>query len=132
MSASLQSAPEHLTAERLSSLRQRMQSHLDQLLARDAELRAQLSTDPALMGNTVVASTEGAAASASEDQAIALMHHEQAEVVALRDALARMDSGHYGWCGECGDAIGVARLDAMPEARLCIRCQDALEHVRPT
>lgn len=37
-------------------------------------------------------------------------------------AMARLDDGTYGRCEKCGDAIAPARLEAMPTARLCIRC----------
>lgn len=35
-------------------------------------------------------------------------------------ALSRLDDGSYGTCQECGNAIGEARLEAMPAARYCI------------
>jgi DnaK suppressor protein len=38
------------------------------------------------------------------------------------DALAKMDDGTYGTCESCGGEIGTARLEAMPAARLCIKC----------
>jgi DnaK suppressor protein len=122
--------PDHLTAQELSSLRERMQAQLTELVGRDEALRAQLSSVEAATANTFVAGAEGAISSESDDEAIAMLHHEQAELVALKDALARMTSGHYGWCAACGEAISAARLEAMPEARLCIQCQDAAEHAR--
>ncbi|MGB5600514.1 MAG: TraR/DksA C4-type zinc finger protein [Thiothrix litoralis] len=33
-----------------------------------------------------------------------------------------MESGEYGTCATCGEAISPARLDALPYATLCIRC----------
>ena len=33
----------------------------------------------------------------------------------------------YGLCGECGSEIGYERLDALPHARLCIRCKESEE-----
>jgi RNA polymerase-binding transcription factor DksA len=41
-------------------------------------------------------------------------------------ALERLESGSYGNCEVCGKPIGVARLEAMPAARLCIA--DAAKH----
>jgi RNA polymerase-binding transcription factor DksA len=38
-------------------------------------------------------------------------------------ALARLDAGTYGWCEECGDAIPVERLEVIPAAARCVRCQ---------
>jgi RNA polymerase-binding transcription factor DksA len=43
----------------------------------------------------------------------------------LRDvehALAKFDSDSYGVCEGCGQPIAPARLEARPEARLCINC----------
>ncbi len=37
-------------------------------------------------------------------------------------ALMKMDDGTYGQCESCGGAIGEARLEAMPSARLCMAC----------
>ena len=45
-----------------------------------------------------------------------------AEPSARMSALAKMQDGTYGRCESCGDEIGDARLDAMPVARLCIKC----------
>jgi DnaK suppressor protein len=42
-----------------------------------------------------------------------------AEVIA---ALRRIDDGSYGACTSCGERIGAARLDVLPEAALCIEC----------
>jgi RNA polymerase-binding transcription factor DksA len=41
------------------------------------------------------------------------------------EALAKFDAGGYGACESCGEPIGVARLEAMPSARLCMTCASA-------
>jgi DnaK suppressor protein len=45
----------------------------------------------------------------------------------IRAALDRLDAGTYGRCVRCGDAILAARLEVLPYAETCIRCQNALE-----
>ena len=40
----------------------------------------------------------------------------------IEDALSKFDAGTYGRCESCGNQIAVARLEAMPAARLCIDC----------
>jgi DnaK suppressor protein len=37
-------------------------------------------------------------------------------------ALARIQEGRYGVCDSCGGTISPARLEARPEASLCIEC----------
>lgn len=42
-------------------------------------------------------------------------------------ALARISEGAYGKCINCGELILEKRLEAVPWARHCIRCQDLIE-----
>lgn len=49
----------------------------------------------------------------------------QASMQHIRAALARIDAGTYGLCARCGDAINPARLEAVPEAVVCVSCSPA-------
>jgi RNA polymerase-binding transcription factor DksA len=42
-----------------------------------------------------------------------------------QDALSRIDDGTYGMCDVCGEAIPVARLDALPYTKMCVNCASA-------
>jgi DnaK suppressor protein len=42
-------------------------------------------------------------------------------------ALQKMAEGSYGTCDECGGRIPVARLRALPWAKLCVECQQRHE-----
>ena len=53
------------------------------------------------------------------------------EAEQVRDALRRRDEGRYGICAECGQPISPERLEARPEATLCIDCQRRQEAGRP-
>lgn len=46
---------------------------------------------------------------------------------ALDEALHRLDAGAYGICIACNDVISHHRLDAVPEALRCTRCQEDAE-----
>jgi DnaK suppressor protein len=41
---------------------------------------------------------------------------------ATERALAKFAEGTYGVCENCNEPIAPARLEAMPEARLCMTC----------
>src|SRR6187551_2204537 len=45
----------------------------------------------------------------------------------IDEALVRMDDSGYGKCVHCGEALPEKRLDAVPWARHCVRCQDLQE-----
>ena len=44
----------------------------------------------------------------------------------IGDALHRIDAGGYGTCLECEEPISAKRLDAVPWARYCVTCQEAI------
>ncbi|QZH75782.1 MAG: TraR/DksA family transcriptional regulator [Erythrobacter sp.] len=44
------------------------------------------------------------------------------ELASTRRALERIATGEYGYCVQCGDEIAAGRLEARPEAALCITC----------
>ncbi len=44
------------------------------------------------------------------------------EIASTNRALERIAKGEYGYCVECGEEISEGRLEARPEAALCINC----------
>jgi DnaK suppressor protein len=53
--------------------------------------------------------------------------HDLAHVKSIKDALRRIEEQDYGFCEGCGEDISIARLNARPESRYCIDCQDYRE-----
>ncbi|MEZ4451710.1 MAG: TraR/DksA C4-type zinc finger protein [Nannocystaceae bacterium] len=45
----------------------------------------------------------------------------------IEHALRTIDEGVYGICEECEEPISLKRLQARPEAPLCIQCKEAQE-----
>jgi DnaK suppressor protein len=52
-----------------------------------------------------------------------LVSSEHDEVVAIDDALLRLDEGTYGVCEGCHNPIEKARIKALPFVRMCVKCQ---------
>lgn len=52
-----------------------------------------------------------------------LQEAERRELLAIERALAKMATGSFGICEECGEEIPSKRLLVLPEARLCAHCQ---------
>ncbi len=44
------------------------------------------------------------------------------DIASVRRALERIEDGTYGECARCGEPIAEGRLEARPEAALCIAC----------
>jgi DnaK suppressor protein len=64
-------------------------------------------------------------ASEAFEQAKEMALHRNAEQLLLKvnQALSRFEQGTYGICESCGTDIDPARLQALPYATLCLRCQ---------
>ena len=45
----------------------------------------------------------------------------------IDEALVRIEAGEYGECVHCGELVQERRLEAVPWARHCLRCQDLQE-----
>ncbi|MBI5057718.1 MAG: RNA polymerase-binding protein DksA [Nitrospirae bacterium] len=45
----------------------------------------------------------------------------------IEETIERMESGAYGICEECGNEIGIKRLEARPVTTLCIDCKTRQE-----
>ena len=57
----------------------------------------------------------------------ALSASDREEILRIDAALAKIAEGSYGTCEECGEAIAPARLEAVPDAVLCITCATRAE-----
>lgn len=66
-------------------------------------------------------------AEASEEILKKLDEQSRRQIDAIRAALNRIEAGTYGRCETCGKEINSARLEALPMARRCIRCQERAE-----
>lgn len=62
-----------------------------------------------------------------QELTLGLIESEQGEIADIDDALDRIDAGTYGVCEECQEPIAKLRLEAIPFARCCIKCQSAKE-----
>ena len=61
------------------------------------------------------------------DLALEAAGHNAAQLLLIKHALAKVADGSYGLCEVCGESVGFSRLEARPEARLCINCQTRAE-----
>ena len=55
---------------------------------------------------------------------------DRAVLQMISEALDRIEDKSYGVCDHCGDPIQPKRLEAVPWALYCIRCQDLQEKGR--
>ncbi|MCA9194505.1 MAG: TraR/DksA family transcriptional regulator [Planctomycetales bacterium] len=68
-----------------------------------------------------------ASESANEEFVSYMADFESRELNLIDEALLRLNSGEYGNCDKCESPIPLERLEAIPHATLCIRCQVEFE-----
>ncbi|MHC5037648.1 MAG: TraR/DksA family transcriptional regulator [Planctomycetota bacterium] len=68
-------------------------------------------------------STWRTSARTTTSRSLGLIEAEEREIREIDAALERIDEGSYGVCETCTKDIKVARLKAIPNARLCIECK---------
>ncbi|MGQ9586301.1 MAG: TraR/DksA family transcriptional regulator [Anaerolineae bacterium] len=101
------------------------------LLDERAKLQRELTSLPVVSrGNLGYGNHMADDATEAFDQAagLALRRNLETTLEKIQEALRRFDMGTYGACEACGHPIDLARLEALPYARLCIQCQQRSEY----
>ena len=57
------------------------------------------------------------------EKEFSILEQVEAELADVDRALGRLDSGTYGRCDACGEAIADERLATLPAARFCVQHQ---------
>lgn len=56
-----------------------------------------------------------------------LQREAQAQLILVDRALQRIKDDHYGICIDCDKAVPETRLEAIPQAERCVKCESAVE-----
>jgi DnaK suppressor protein len=114
-------------------IRKRLEQELQTAVSRLRPLDVAVAVEewPGAIGSPCHFADGGDAIQASENREIGFATRELllTRVNHLLAALAQLNEGEYGTCGECGESISPARLHSMPEVQCCVRCQDQLERL---
>jgi DnaK suppressor protein len=66
--------------------------------------------------------------SRNDNRETLLLEHAEQQLQDIDQALNRLERGTYGICSDCGENIQPARLEIIPTAVLCIKCQRILDN----
>ncbi|MFM2058099.1 MAG: polymerase-binding protein DksA [Pseudomonadota bacterium] len=123
--AELLSMPEseYMSEQQLEFFRTRLQALKEDLLSNAGETTEHLRED------TSVVPDPADRATIEEEHALELRtrDRERKLLKKISQALARIESGDYGYCDETGEPIGLGRLLARPTATLSLEAQQRRE-----
>jgi DnaK suppressor protein len=113
-----------MDAKRIKDIRRRLSSECENLIK-------SINRNRTAAGEIKIDNTEdeGDLATISHDRELLYNLHESdfARLRFIREALKAVDRGQYGECVRCGEGINEKRLEAVPWATMCIRCQEGTE-----
>ncbi len=99
----------------------KLEGEREQVLAELARLREALKSevDPD--------ADEGDPDLVEREKVMALVQGLERKLESIEYALRQAKKGTYGVCERCGEPIDPARLEAVPEATLCVTCKSLVE-----
>ena len=103
---------------RLEKDRKRLADQLQQL--RDSQ-----PTENRREGSPFGKREEEATETAEMENRMALEQRLVDQLAGVDYALAKFEQGTYGICESCGQPIDLGRLEALPQATLCMECKAA-------
>jgi DnaK suppressor protein len=112
-----------LTASELKSYEERLRTRMAEL-----EQGARLLDE--IVVETSAEEVENVQLAGERDMAISKLDREATLLNDVREALERISDGSYGICMNCEREISRGRLNAVPWAAYCIRCQEAIDEMR--
>jgi len=104
--------------------------NLKALRDKATELRRRMSADKAaaIVSRLEDPSDSGDLSQQSHEEWLFLNRNslEKSLLREVEEALLRVQEGTYGICQECEEPISAKRLQALPWAKFCVRCQEML------
>jgi len=120
-----------MKAAEVASLKDVLERERDRVLAEIAEFEIEgqeTLSDVSGENNYRDHMADQGSATFSRELEMTLEERARESLAQIERALARIADGTYGVCVRCGDAILAERLEAMPEAELCISCKEREEN----
>ena len=105
-------------------LRSRLESEQKRLIGELEQLRASVRpADERREGSPFGKREEEATETLELETRLALEKRIIHQLADIEHALSKFEKGTYGLCDACGQPIAPARLEALPQASLCLSCK---------
>ena len=111
--------------------KRRMKTFRDRLLERRESLVSQVTEAELSSRERDLEATQDpadmAANAYTKELLISMSSNDRKLLGLIDEALTRIEAGGFGECVNCAEPISEKRLEAVPWARYCLKCQDLQE-----
>ena len=107
-------------------LRSRLESERKRLSEELEQLKASGRSDERREGSPFGKREEEATETLELEKRLTLEKRIRDQLAEIEHALQKFEEGTYGLCDSCGKPIDPARLEALPQASLCLECKARL------
>ena len=116
-----------MTAAKFKKQREQLEVELKRLIDELAQLQTSASSSEERREGSPFGKREEEATETLElEKRLTLENRIRQEIAAVEHALDKIEKGTYGLCDNCGQPITPERLEALPQAGLCIKCKALL------
>jgi DnaK suppressor protein len=112
--------------QKLYQDRERIMSELEELSANLNDPRAESPNSSAYSNHMADLGTDAM----EREKAFYYASQDRIHLGRIERALRRIEDANYGVCESCNKDIPIRRLEAVPDATLCIACQEEQEKKR--
>ena len=110
----------------LSMLRFNLEQERKRLIEDSEQVKSNGKSEKEQRGASSFHGKEEAADATTElERRMALDSQKRNSLAGVEHALRKIDAGTYGICDNCGQPIGPARMEALPQAVYCMTCSSA-------
>ncbi|MEJ7712059.1 MAG: TraR/DksA family transcriptional regulator [Pyrinomonadaceae bacterium] len=111
--------------------KKKIKTYRDRLLARREGLSGQVMEAESYSRERDSEATQDpadmAANAYNKELLFSMSNNDRILLEMIDEALERIEGGDYGDCVNCGEPVQEKRLEAVPWARYCLKCQDLQE-----
>ncbi len=119
--------------KKYSHLRSHLENEKKRLQEELAQIEANVRTaDVRREGSPFGKREEEATESLELEKRLALEKQTNEHLAEVEHALHKFEEGTYGLCDSCGKPIAPDRLEALPQASLCVECKAKNAKSRPS
>ncbi len=113
-----------------SQIRARLEAEKKRIQDELSQLNTSQTLDERREGSPFGKREEEATESMELEKRLALENRLNSLLAEVERALQKLDAGTYGYCDMCNTQIDPARMEALPQAILCLSCRQKMKNAK--